>query len=91
MRPARGKPPRNKPQDGHVVAGVVEWHGSEHQDRASHGKNDESFSRRFGDGQLGKAEFKAPMARGRDRQAPAGRTETSCSRGAETYSAPQRR
>src|SRR5882672_9577288 len=48
----------NKPQDGHVVAGVVEWHGSEHQDRASHGKNDESFSAAFGDGQLGRAEFK---------------------------------
>src|SRR6267378_5609304 len=46
-----------KPQDGHVVSGIVERNSGEHQRRANHAQDDESLAAPFGDGQLGQAEF----------------------------------
>ena len=47
----------DKPEDGHVVSGIVERNGGEHQRRANHAQDDKSLAAAFGDGQLGQAEF----------------------------------
>jgi len=50
----------HKPEDGHVISGVVERSGGEHQRRAYHGEDDKGLTAALGDGQLGKAEFERP-------------------------------
>src|SRR6267143_1589575 len=47
----------DKPENGHVVSGIVERNGGEHQRRANHAEDDESLAAAFGNGQLGQAEF----------------------------------
>src|ERR1700687_5367610 len=47
----------DKPEDGHVVPGIVERNGGEHQRSANHAQDDESVATALGDGQLGQAEF----------------------------------
>src|SRR6266851_938408 len=50
----------HKPEDGHVISGVVERNGGEHQRRANHAQDDECGAAAFRNGQLGKAEFECP-------------------------------
>src|SRR5438046_9723901 len=47
----------DKPEDGHVVSGIVERNGGEHQRRANHDQDDKRMAAAFGDGQLGEDEF----------------------------------
>src|SRR5437879_8393066 len=55
----------DKPEDGHVVSGIVERNGGEHQRRANHAQDDKSLAAAFGDGQLRSeehtSELQSPM------------------------------
>ncbi len=56
----------NKPENGHVVSGIVERNGGKHQRRADNAEDDKSVTAAFGDGQLGKDEFE--HSNGQERQ-----------------------
>ena len=47
----------HKPEDRHVVAGIVEWHCGKHQRGANHTQHNERLAPAFGEGQLGQKEF----------------------------------
>src|SRR5713226_9779286 len=56
----------HKPEDGHVISGVVEGNGGDHQRRAYHAEDDKGLTAAHGDGQLGKAELESPYKQERE-------------------------
>src|SRR6266446_6652606 len=56
----------DKPEDSHVVSGIVERNCGEHQRRANHAQYDESLAAAFGDGQLGQSKFERSNSQERE-------------------------